>query len=50
MKDAVKNKDRKMKQKKSLSDEVFSFMVKVMGSLVLILIIAAGVDIAKLFS
>ncbi len=40
-----------MKQKKkSLNDEIFSFMVKVMGSLALILLVAAGVDIAKLFS
>ena len=39
-----------MKQKKrSLDDEIFSFMVKVMGALVLILIVAAGVDIAKSF-
>ncbi len=40
-----------MKQKqRSLNDEIFSFMVRVVGSLALILIIAAGVDIAKLFS
>lgn len=48
-KNGAKKKNMKQK-KKSLSDEILFFMMKVMGSLALILIIAAGVDIAKLFS
>lgn len=38
-----------MKQKKvSIHDEVVLFMLKVMGPLFLIIVIAAGVDIARL--
>ncbi|MFZ1719933.1 MAG: hypothetical protein WAU28_01105 [Candidatus Moraniibacteriota bacterium] len=40
-----------MKQKKkSINEEILSFMVKVMGPLAIILIVAVGVDIAKLLS
>lgn len=40
-----------MKKKKvSLDVELFQFFVKFMGPLVLIFIVAAGIDIAKLFN
>ncbi len=38
------------KKKRSLDVEVFSFFLKFMGPLVLIIIVAAGIDIVKLFS